>query len=115
MPRWVLPAVIFLLLFFLFANRYEVNSTTKEGYKYVFVRDKWSGCITEKIYKPVAGKSSYQELDLCGDEYVWWDLTWASALLITFIWLYLSVRRTLIEKSRKEGNLLSIPQKGEDK
>ena len=101
MPRWVLPAVIFLLLIFAFTQRYEVNSTTRGGYKYVFVRDKWSGCVTEKVYKPITGINSYQQYDLYGYDDVWWSLAWIATSLIVFIWLYLSIKRTLVERSRK--------------
>lgn len=97
MPRWVLPAIIFLLLIFAAAHRMEVTTMTRDGAKLVFVRDRWSGHVVEKIYT----LASYRERSLDDNDPTPFDIAWLILTLLSFVWLYWAIKKTLQEKQTR--------------
>jgi len=101
MPRWVLPAVILLLLFFAYAFRWEEGpKRTVEKATIIYKYDRWTGQDLVKIYTTretvlrVTNPKIDQEHSKADR-----DLATGIWIVITFgvvLWLWLSIRKTLL-------------------
>jgi len=101
-PRWVLPLTILVLLVLAMVFRWESPGRVVDGNELIiYSHDRWLDQHWVKVYSP------YELIDrpLDGHPDNGSILTgiWGYFIAGTFIWLYLSVAKTLREKKKRSA------------